>query len=229
MERFNPKISTTGEYLPFYGWSIISMVSNDLKIVENYISKHQIIRKYVSALPSSSYHMTLYNLWSNGQPLLPQQLRCLKRIAPEQMKTFVEDSKKYELFNPHGCINELLYKMYFEMNQDKWEPKKITIKKVFFNGNAIRMSLQQPENTFVQINNNREKLAQMAEVEDGMGSYHITLAYKYKDLNQEDLTILNNEVEIINLLLENQTVTLERPMVCYFDNMTEFKPFQVSL
>ena len=35
--QYNPKISQNGVYLDFYGWSVISMLDNDLKFIENYI------------------------------------------------------------------------------------------------------------------------------------------------------------------------------------------------
>ena len=44
--QYNPKISRNGAYLDFYGWSVISMLDNDLKFIENYITNHNILNKY---------------------------------------------------------------------------------------------------------------------------------------------------------------------------------------
>jgi hypothetical protein len=72
-KKYTVKINTNGEYRNFYGWTVISMIENDLKFIENYISNHNTLRKYFSALPSTSYHMTVYNIWCNGKGLLNHQ------------------------------------------------------------------------------------------------------------------------------------------------------------
>ena len=77
--QYNAKININGEYTKFYGWSIILPVENDLKFIENFIKNNNVLNKFFSGLPSSSYHMTLYNLWSNGNELIPNQKEFIKK------------------------------------------------------------------------------------------------------------------------------------------------------
>jgi len=62
-----------------------------------------------------------------------------------------------------------------------------------------------------------------------MGGYHITLAYKYKDIPLEVQEVINNEIKTLNILLKNQTIILSKPSVKYFTNMKNFVPFIQSL
>jgi len=65
--------------------------------------------------------------------------------------------------------------------------------------------------------------------DDNMGSYHITLAYKYKNIDDQTAYNIKKELETINLLFEDQPIILNKPFVCYFKDMTEFKLFSESL
>jgi hypothetical protein len=62
-----------------------------------------------------------------------------------------------------------------------------------------------------------------------MKLYHITLAYKYKDIDEESNKKIAHEICILNMLLDQQTIILNKPFVCYFSDMKEFVPFIQSL
>ena len=62
-----------------------------------------------------------------------------------------------------------------------------------------------------------------------MGSYHVTLAYKYKDIDTDTFKLIDDEIKILNILLKNQTITLSNPSVRYFTNMRNFVPFIQSI
>ena len=94
MTQYNPKINDKGEYTPFYGWSVILNIDTDLKFIENYIKNNNMINKYYSALPSESYHMTLYNIWCNGSELLNHQKRVIDtNFAPDMIELLGKQSK----------------------------------------------------------------------------------------------------------------------------------------
>ena len=229
--EYNVKISTTGDYLNFHGWSIVSMLDNDLKFLENYIKNHHILKKYFSALPSNSFHMTVYNLWCNGNPLLNHQQRFIKQNFNENNVLMLEkESQKYGVhFNPSGCINELLFKLHFICNNHNYKKIKVIIKDIKYNGNTIRISLDHTNSKFEIINRCRNNLIHVCERNDNMGGYHITLAYKYKDIDSNTLELINNEINNLNILLKNQTITLQNPSVKYFSNMTNFTSFIQSI
>jgi hypothetical protein len=225
--QFNAKINTDGEYRQFHGWTVICDIKNDMKFIENYIKHHNTLSKYFSALPQSSYHITLYNIWSNGRPLLNHQKKYIEHNLPFQKNKLEDISKQQDFFNPGECINNLLYKLAYECNQDTWEEIRLKIKNVVFNGNTIRISVKK-WHVLDKMNNIRKRLTDICENDDGMGSYHVTLAYKYKDINEEEKKKIDHEVGILNLLLKDQSFILKRPSVCYFSNMKEFKPFTES-
>lgn len=221
---YNAKINTDGTYRPFYGWTVICMVNDDFKFIENYIAKNETLSKYFSALPSSSYHMTIYNLWCNGKELLNHQQRVLSTRYPQEewhrLSTEAMTIGKY--FNPEHCIDGLLYQLYFEA-RDTWKNLKLKVKKVHYNGNTIRISVKKTD-ALNKMNKYRATVTNTCEREDGMGSYHITLAYKYKDI--EDEVAIAREVNILNMLLQGQTITLGKPQVCSFADMTKFQPIK---
>ena len=219
---YNAKINTNGTYRPFYGWTVISMATDDFKFIENYIAKNRTLSRHFSALPSSSYHMTIYNLWCNGKELLNHQRRTLAAIyPPEECSRLREEAKKVgSFFNPGHCIDGLLYKLHFE-SRDTWKSLKLKVKKVHYNGNTLRISVKKTE-ALEKMNKYRATVTKTCEREDGMGSYHMTLAYKYRNI--EDTAAIEYEVGILNMLLEGQTIRLGCPQVCSFTDMTAFKP-----
>ena len=119
MSSYNAKINMKGKYLPFYGWSTIGLVDNSsegfngtLGLVENFIKNDVVLKKYFSALPTESYHVTVCNIWCNGSPLLAHQKRFLKdNYINAAVDVFTKQSQQRGLFNPDWCINELLKKI----------------------------------------------------------------------------------------------------------------------
>ena len=77
MTQYNAKLTTEGKYTPFHSWGVLSLVKTDLKFIENFIKYNNILNKYFSALPSTSYHITVYSLWYNGIPLINHQKRII--------------------------------------------------------------------------------------------------------------------------------------------------------
>ena len=220
---YNAKINTNGEYRNFYGWTVISMVENDLKFIENFI-KNSMLKNYFSALPSSSYHMTVYNVWSNGRKLLPHQKDFIKKNFPAaEHKQIEAQSKTVNFFNPKGCINDLLYKLYFICEQSQIVNLTLNVKEVVFTGNTIQI-LFVGTPSFDGVNRLRQLLTDVCEVEDRMGMYHMTLAYKYKDVDNDTTQKIMGEIDRLNVLLNGQTVTMEKPSVYYFSDMKEFVP-----
>lgn len=227
--QYNVKINNNGEYRNFYGWTVISMVENDLKFIENYISKHNTLSKYFSALPSSSYHMTIYNLWCNGKHFLPHQKKIIEQNFPKEKIKDLENESKIGFFNPNGCINDLLYRLHFECQQNTFDKCTLTIKQIGYNGSTISIAFDQKLSVFESINTGRNNITKICGENDDMGRYHITLAYRYADLDQATLNVINHEMYILNILLADQTITIDKPSVRSFSDMTKFVPFEESL
>lgn len=215
--EYNSKIDINGKYRKFEGWSVISNLKNDFTFIENYIKMNNILSRYFSALPSKSYHMTLYNLWCDGAPLIPHQLKYIKKnpIVPKNIYSF-------DFIKSTGCMDNLFYKLHYECNKKSVNKiNKIEILNVRYNGNTIRISLKNSK-VLDNLTVTRNNITKICENNDRMGSYHITLAYKYKDIEKENEDSVKREIDILNMLLTNQTMILDRPNLYHFKDMTSF-------
>ena len=67
--RNEHKIDSTGGYKQFCGFSIISTCAelDELQYLERFIRKSEIMRKIISPLPYTSYHMTTYGIYTNSK------------------------------------------------------------------------------------------------------------------------------------------------------------------
>lgn len=79
--KYNNKVNTDGTYRPFHGYTVVADLVEDLSSIEETISKSPLLNKYFSPLPSSSYHMTTFNIWSRGQQEPPVYANINKVVA----------------------------------------------------------------------------------------------------------------------------------------------------
>ena len=227
-KQYNKKINVNGEYTPCYGWTSVLDVKTDLKFAENYIKYNTIISKYFSALPCKSYHMTLYNIWSNGRRLLPHQQRCLKMYNEKDLKEYAKEYNNF--FNPMKSMNELLYKLYYTVDKmSEYKELNIGVKSLVYTGNNIQIQLEMKGESVEKLNSIRKKMIDICEVDDNLCIFHITLGYQYKVINQNDVDILMRELNTLNLLLNDYVITVGRPRICSFKDMTSFDDFEKSL
>lgn len=54
----------------------------------------------------------------------------------------------------------------------------------------------------------------------------MTLAYKFKDVDKQTRKIIEREIDILNMIIEKQTINISKPTLCYFNDMTKFIPIQ---
>ena len=221
---YNAKINTDGSYRKFCGWTVLSMAENDLKFIENFMKGNSVLRQYLSALPSSSYHMTVYNVWCNGKKFLPHQKEFMKKhFSAAEQKQLEAQSKLAVFFNPKGCINELLNKLWDVCDDSPITTVTLTVNKVVFTGNTVQILFENSP-VFDSVNQVRKTLTEVCESDDKMGMYHMTLAYKYKDADHDATQRILQEINILNILLNRQTITIKKPSVYYFSDMEEFIP-----
>jgi hypothetical protein len=213
IKQFNTKINTDGTYREFHGWSVISHVK---------VNNNHVLARFFSPLPYKSYHVTLYNIWANGNPLLPYQKRFIDINLPLHKKTLYDCSAQIGYFNPIGCIDKLLYKIHHKC-LNTWESSCITLDPIRYNGNTLRFSVSKQQSNLSHLNNIRHSIENVCEHNDGMGEYHITLGYKFMDITKKDKKDINTELCILNKQLRfEQPLQLEQPFVCRFSDMTMF-------
>ena len=220
---YNRKINILGQYTEYYGYTVISLLSNDMKFIENFLRNNHIISKYISALPTSSYHMTIYNIWSNGGKLIPHQKKFINNHFPNDVKQLTEQSKMIGQFNPGGCIDELLAHLGNECRQAKLDLNRLQILRAEYNKfNILLIVGVSPQ--LKEITELRQKLETACERNDKMGWYHVTVGYTFKNIPPDDEEKIIKEVEILNILLKGQTFSLQQPNVHYFTSMEYFHP-----
>lgn len=222
---YNLKINKNGTYRQFCGWTVICPVEYDMKFIENFINKNNVLREYFSALPSSSYHVTLYNIWSNFSNLLTSQQDFLDKQHDVAIKQILEQqSKSVGWFNPGNCMENLFSKLHRNCEK-RTESMCLIINKVLFSGNTLTITFKH-RNDFEKVTNIRRELIEVAERDDRMSYLHMTLAYKFRNLSDEDVFKINTELNILNMLLDNQTVIISPANLHYFSDMTEFIRFK---
>jgi hypothetical protein len=219
---YNAKITNTGKYKNFYGWTIISELSSDMKIIENFIKNNQVLNKYFSALPSSSYHITLYNLWCNFSKLLHQQQKV---IDDENCTDLKKQSLGIGFFNPKNCMNELFVEIKNSFSTNKWDNITLTIDEALFTGNTICLILKSSEE-FYKMYKVRKTVEGICNRDDNMKCFHITLAYIYKNITKEEKENILKEVNILTMLLLNQTITLSNAGLYSFSSMESFQKYK---
>jgi hypothetical protein len=238
MSSYNHKINSDGTYRNFYGWSILCVAVSDMKFIENFLNNSPTLKQFYSPLPSSSYHMTIYNLWYNGHPLLNHQQRILNRHYSDEMIDFLlEESKKIgeSQFNPGNCMNDLLYKLSFYCNKahleiaNEFKQKKITltVKNVYI-GETLGIEFESCDILDFLNTKKRPDFIKIAERDDNLGLFHMTLAYKYRPLTdnyKNEIINIKSEIELLNRVLKNQTITFDFPNVYSFNSMTHFSLF----
>ena len=93
MSAYNRKINTDGTYRLFHGYTVVSMIENNLECIEKYIQNNKLLSSYFAPLPSSSYHMTVFNIWAHSDDLLPIQQNWLIRMK-ESYKNIENDLER---------------------------------------------------------------------------------------------------------------------------------------
>ena len=96
---YNYKINNNGTYRKFFGWTVICPLEYNMKFLENFIKENNVLSSYFAALPSSSYHVTIYSIWSNFTKLLKPQQDCIDKENERVTRREDELIKARDAFN----------------------------------------------------------------------------------------------------------------------------------
>ena len=91
------KINHKGEYQPFYGWSVICHLNIECNFIYNFLNNNKLFCEYFTPLPPSSYHMTVYNIWCNGQNLISHQEKFIREHFDDKYQELSKNAKKIGL------------------------------------------------------------------------------------------------------------------------------------
>ena len=229
---YNKKINKNGIYRQLFGWTVICPIIGDMKFLQNFIDKNNVLRKYFSILPSSSYHVTIHGIWSNFCKLLKQQQNYIDNcITCDEKELLQSMSISPGFFNPGNCLDQLFKDLIkdcknFEKEYTKTKSTiQLTVKQVYYNG-TIGIIFKENDD-MKQMDNIRKTVMKTTSRQNHEGLYHMTLAYKYNDTNKEEDIKIKHELDILNMLLTDQTITLDLPVLTSFETMECFKPVKV--
>lgn len=220
---YNRKINSDGSYRDFYGWTIVSNLANNMNYIEEYIRNNPILSDHFSALPSSSYHVTLYNIWSNhGKLLNPQQDYIDREHRDDIREQLIQRSISPGWFNPGNCMRDMFVKLKNHCDK-QIDFDSLRINKVYC-GNTIGLTFYHSHD-FERLAKTRSEFITIAERDDRMARFHMTLAYKYKDTTEEDDEKIKKEIDKLCEILVGRLAVLYPCNLCYFESMESFIPF----
>ncbi len=194
------KIDQNGNYLPFIGTTIISFVKCQklFKDIHEYIScHHHLFFKYYSLLPVESYHMTVKN-----------HTVC-SGSEKQWYENFVADFAKYEQIK--AKCNDY--------------PGEITVNAVGCHfGGTFALKVDVCENN---VENLRKEIVKLGSKREDNFKFHITFAYNYRPFKNDDIELCEECKKISKYVLDlllKEKIVLKKPQLCYFKDMTDFKP-----
>ncbi|CAM2859706.1 Uncharacterized protein conserved in bacteria [Legionella steigerwaltii] len=196
------KIDDQGNYLEFPGVTIVADAGQtNSKLWQEiyfFLKNTPILCDYFSPLPSQSYHMTTCNLYT-------------KEETPEDWVSFI--SKKMTFFQK---INKRLSEL-------KLAPV-VSIETIdYFSELQLILSVPPEQKTIIQ------QIAKEFGLENKVpGVFHITLAYGYREINDEQIfkEIKSKIVELLKICQQyDKDITLSPPKLCFFRSMEQFIPW----
>lgn len=192
------KINQQGTYLPFAGVTVIATL---LKQDETFWHKMQalihqpLICKYFTPVPYESYHMTTNNLY-------------VEEDCPDWSK-FIDNNLTYF----HSLSNRLL------QNSHNLDVSIVDLK----THNAIQLIVlfDSPDDEEMIHN-----IAAQYRCADGIPRlFHVTLAYQYQAISNEDNQAMSAIFNAIKQMARDHHITLNPPALHIFRDMTQYTPW----
>ena len=233
------KFSEDGKYLPFHGYTVVSMcvINDSLSYIEQFI-KSSLLSKYYSALPVESYHMTIYNIWAHGQKFLPFQDKWYKHELAKRKLIDVNQAEvwRLNLINvlkgpestywgwPDDLMNNKMlhaHKLCVDKNFNYSEKTEYKVKgEITCHGTLqIRITHTEKKEELSELRNNFTKLFGN---NDEKLKYHITLAYQYKQIPESDFEECQRLCTELNTHINNVYITLRTPLPVWFNSMERY-------
>ncbi|CAH1795302.1 unnamed protein product [Owenia fusiformis] len=223
MKKKLQKINEKGEYLPFYGYTCIAMCKNNdqLKDLERFIASST-LKKYFSPLPVSSYHMTLYNIWCHKDSLIPPIMQWMNRTGVNDLNSsywLPKEALHTELESADNLAKNKLSEISVKV-----------IPKLEFRSPHLTLFVdilgRQDKDKVDQFRNECTKI--FGHDDDALMQigYHITLAYQYEEVEEEDITQYNKDIQKLESMIKNLgVIRLKKGGVYVFPSMEKFIPY----
>lgn len=209
------KISQDGHYIPFHGYTIISMLThrNELSKIYDSIKNTKFLSKFLTPLPISSYHVTIYDIFTQ------------RKIPMKYTSDFASSMKLSQ--NSGALKTDLIAAQYI---CDKiqggitFKPKNI----VFGDGPGRPFIVEGEISNLKELNTARDMFTSLFNKDDSGRIYHFTLGYIHSVVTEHDKPVIMKELQELWQLLQDE-YRLDQPNVCYFESMEEFQPIKTLL
>lgn len=185
--------------------------------IEQFLRTSSLALSY-SALPASSYHMTIYTIYECGSEMIPSVERWVK-------------ANGYTISNRSWLPGEVLQKQHDRATCiiEKYlnEPLRIKYASVNIGERNIKLLLKVEEKSMERIRNARNKLVEIYEdldlsMEPISEKLHITLAYVYAPMDTPDVEEWNQLSKLVRTFNGGRFIL---PSVYQFDTMTNYIPY----
>lgn len=223
-----PKINDLGEFQPFYGYTVISMidfknnytVKDTCKTIENFIQTTS-LKRFFSALPHETYHMTIYNVYVvNGLVAIPPVVNW---IARNKVQTPMPNSwLPKEVLTKENTLALDVLKRYSNHGL------KLNKARLYAHKKSLGVLVEMDDETFNCISAMRDKLSEIYGHADAVlgkrSDFHVTFGYGYSGEAVDDT---NTDLAELKRLVEErfQQITLEKPDLFLFDSMVNYVPY----
>ena len=223
------KVDTSGNYTPFYGYTVVAMCADSLSWIENFLRNSR-LSEYYSPLPALSYHMTVFNVWCHGQAFLPSQKRWLDETYMNYAATDPELAKMWkqqviDLFKKHSSCwwpNEAMLGPMLKANEVcATMPDSYMVQGDLQAAGTLQIGLHTVTDES-SLHSARNLLSSVFEHYSPL-RWHITLAYQYKPIPPEDQAMVQEQLQRLQMLMSQmEPIRLRRPDARWFDSMERF-------
>ena len=205
------KFDDKGNPLPYPGCTIICNIPLNTHLSDQIISFQKNLKKFNPEktyfyLPSSSFHMTLFDCCN------------LNTKNTKYWPTDIDPDMDYK--NIAIELNKRIQNYIF--------PEELNLKlKIFFGGYSIVLEPFSEKDEKI-LRNCRDELSSLLKIKfenHQRYTFHITLAYILRELNKNEIKSLIEFNKQLSLDFSKKfpKITLTKPEICTFEDMLEFK------
>jgi hypothetical protein len=205
------KFDDKGNPLPYPGCTIICNIPLNTHLSDQIISFQKNLKKFNPEktyfyLPSSSFHMTLFDCCN------------LNTKNTKYWPTDIDPDMDYK--NIAIELNKRIQNYIF--------PEELNLKlKIFFGGYSIVLEPFSEKDEKI-LRNCRDELSSLLKIKfenHQRYTFHITLAYILRELNKNEIKSLIEFNKQLSLDFRKKfpKITLKKPEMCTFEDMLEFK------
>lgn len=207
------KINSEGQYVSYSGYTVISLVKDYQRYldIEDFIRSSPILSKYMTPLPASSYHVTIFDIFS--QRNIPEKYKCTSGPVPSQCWIQVLENLRSDL----SAIQKICSNV----------SEKISFQKIKFNlkmdpGRALGIG-GALSNEYLASDIRKQCFLIFPLSRRPIMKYHLTLAYLYKKITVDNMEDIKKELDKLWYLIPLEQSLLQ-PGVFYFEKISEFTP-----